>query len=93
VPELSAPVSVPFATTPLAVARKLVMVAVSESLDEVPPASSGPGFAVAGGARTAAKATVEKAAATSLRIVSLLVDEIDPPPAPRVLPEQSVLNR
>src|SRR4051794_11913372 len=35
VPELSLPVRVPFATTPLVVARKLVMFALIESLDDV----------------------------------------------------------
>jgi hypothetical protein len=70
VPELSLPVRVPFATTPLFVAWKLVIVAVSESLDEA--MRDALGFALAGGASIAAKARVEKTAATSLRIVSLL---------------------
>jgi hypothetical protein len=72
VPELSVPVSVPFATTPVAVARKLVIFAVSESLDDAPPVSDEPEFALAGGTRTAVIASIEKATTTSLRIVYLL---------------------
>src|SRR5919109_660301 len=71
VPERSLPVSVPSATTPLAVARKLVILADIESLGDMPPLVGGLGFALAGGA-TAANASAEKPAATSLRIVSLL---------------------
>jgi len=87
VPEFNLPVSVPSAVTPLAVARKLVIFADSESLDDAPPILGGVGFAFAGGAMTAARVSAEKAAATSLRIVpSPLMGEIDPPPARRYYP-------
>jgi hypothetical protein len=77
-PERSLPVSVPLAKTPLAVAWKLVILAVIESLDDVPRLVGGPEFAFAGCATTAANASAEKLAATSLRIVSLLgVDKFD----------------
>src|SRR5436305_5788704 len=76
VPERSLPLSVPSATTPLAVARNLVIVAVMENLDDVPRLVGGLGFAFVGGATSAATASTEKAVATSLRIVSSLVDEI-----------------
>src|SRR3954454_8991357 len=72
VPERSLPVSVPSATTPLAVARNLVIFAVIESLDDVPPLVGALAFALAVGATAAAKASPEIPAATSLRIVSLL---------------------
>jgi hypothetical protein len=62
--------STPFATTLLAVARKLVIFAVSEKLGDVPPLVGGVEFAVAGAASAAANASAEKAAATSLRIAS-----------------------
>jgi hypothetical protein len=71
VPELSAPVRVPFATTPLSVARKLVIVAVSDSLEATARAGER-GLAFVGGATSAVRASTEKAAATSLRIVYLL---------------------
>jgi hypothetical protein len=71
VPELSVPVRVPFATTPLSVARKLVIFAVRDSL-EVPARAGWVGLAFAGSATTAARASTERAAATSLRIVYLL---------------------
>jgi hypothetical protein len=49
-----------------------VIFAVNDSLDEVLVVVDGLEFAFAGGATVAAKASAEKAAATSLRIVSLL---------------------
>jgi hypothetical protein len=60
------PVSTPSATTPAAVAWKLVIFAVSESLDDEVV------FALAGAATAAANASAEKPATTSLRIVSSL---------------------
>jgi hypothetical protein len=69
-PERSTPVSVPFATTPVRVARKLEIFAVSDSRDDLTPWVDGRRFAVAGSATTAATASADKAAATSLRIVS-----------------------
>jgi hypothetical protein len=69
-PERSFPVKVPSATTPRAVARKLVIFAAKESLGDL--ATTVDDFALAGGATTAARASVEKPAMTSLRIVSSL---------------------
>ncbi|HET7049358.1 MAG TPA: hypothetical protein VFI54_13940 [Solirubrobacteraceae bacterium] len=85
-PDLSLPVSVPCATTPLAVARNLVIFAVIDSIDDVPPLVGGLEFALADGTTTAAKASTGNTPATSLRIVSSFVDENDPPPAPVFYP-------
>src|SRR3954471_19697271 len=74
VPERSLPVSVPSATTPLAVARKFVIFAVIENLDDVAPLVGELGLAFAAGA-TAAKANAEIPATTSLRTSPSLVDE------------------
>ena len=54
------PVSVRFATTPLDVARKLVIFAVSESLDEVGLVSGEPALALAGSASRPARTRAEK---------------------------------
>src|SRR3954454_23210289 len=91
VPDCSFPVSVPSATTPLAVARKLVIFAVMETLDDVAPLVGGLAFAVAAGA-TAARAKAEKPAATSLRASPSLVDEAAASGAP-LLPEVRPFNR
>ena len=72
VPELNLPVNVPCATTPLDVGRKRVIFAVIDSLDDVAPLWRETGLAPADGAATAATASIAKAAATSLRIDSLL---------------------
>src|SRR5690349_19082823 len=62
-PERSVPLNTPVATTPAAVAWKLVILAVRTSLD-------GRGAALAAGAPAAAKAATDRTAMTSLRIVS-----------------------
>ncbi|MFL5859625.1 MAG: hypothetical protein ACJ780_02430 [Solirubrobacteraceae bacterium] len=71
-PELSFPVKVPSATTSAAVARNLVIFAVIETRDDVPP-PIGLDLAFAAGATTATKASAEKPATTSLRIVPCLL--------------------
>jgi hypothetical protein len=70
-PDRSVPFSVPLATTPLARARKLVILADNENLDDVAPLVTELGLAFADGAATSpAKASPTKPATTSLRIVS-----------------------
>ncbi|HEY2437774.1 MAG TPA: hypothetical protein VGH93_11380 [Solirubrobacteraceae bacterium] len=92
VPELNLPVRTPFARTPLAVARKLVIFAVIESRDGVARLALGFALALADGATTAATARAERAAVTCLRIVSSLLDEIDAPPAQPLLPGTPLFN-
>src|SRR4051795_8275190 len=77
VPDRSLPVSVPSATTPLAVARKLVIFAVIDTFDDVALMDGGLALATAAGARTA-KTKAENPATTSLRTSPSLVDETRP---------------
>jgi hypothetical protein len=71
VPERSVPFSVPLATTPLALARKLVILADSENLDDEAPLAIELGFAFADGAATSpANARPTKPVTTNLRIAS-----------------------
>jgi hypothetical protein len=68
VPDLSAPLRVPDATTPLAVARKPVICAVTDTLEEVLPVP----LAVADGAMRPVKTSAIVLLTASLRIVFLL---------------------
>jgi hypothetical protein len=72
VPERSVPDSTPLATTaPRAVARKLVIFAVIDNLDDATLLSDGRDCAIAPGAAAIVNASTVKPATTSFRIGSL----------------------
>src|ERR1700760_5005539 len=79
-PELRLPVSVPLATTPPAVARKLVIFAETDSLDDMALRVDELGLAIAAGAATRPRNDNPTTPdTTSLRIVFLPIDEMNLP--------------